>query len=82
MDAAPHARLLATLAAAEAALQALLAECRQPDVVAALEVRAHARLRRATHRDGAATHAARFTSAHATRAGLDPVLTGRLPPGT
>ena len=38
MDAAPHVRLQNKLAAAEAAVQALLAECQEPDVVATLEV--------------------------------------------
>ena len=66
MDAAPHVRLQAKLAATEDAVQALLAECQQPDVRAALEVRARARWRCATRRDGPrrtpcthTTHAAR-----------------------
>ena len=65
MDAAPHVRLLAKLAAAEEAVQALLAECQQPDVAAMLEVRARARCRSATGCDGAATHTARAQSSRA-----------------
>ena len=63
MDAAPHVRLQAKLAAAEAAVQALLTECQQPDVVATLEVRARAVRRAARGRDARLAH----TDARTTR---------------
>ena len=66
MDAAPHVRLLAKLAATEEAVQALLAECQQPDVVVMLEVRCCSS---ATGREGAATHFARARSSRATLRG-------------
>ena len=74
MDAAPHVRLQATLAAAENAVAALLTECQQPDVRAALEVRA----RVPALRDGlrrAATHAARARNARDSRLAHKQLLT-------
>ena len=70
MDAAPHVRLLAKLAATEEAVQALLAECQQPDLAAMLEVRARARCRSAAGpRRGRATHTSRARSSRATLRG-------------
>ena len=69
LDAAPHVRLTAKLAAAEAAVQALLAECQQPDVRATLEAR-RACTGAACGRDGSRRTPVRPQSAHDTRAGV------------
>ena len=73
MDAAPHVRLQAKLAAVEAAVHALLAECQQPDVVATLEVRTCWRCARAR---GTATHAWR-AQMHTPRAMVSNTLLTR-----